>query len=331
VKVYCNVDLVGRSDESIKFLYFLPKSQAVYKLDSLFWFLRTLSKSDLDCILIFNANLFYMAASFLYRLCGGKAKIVYFDVLLKLPVGIRQRVIATIKSLFLRSVDCFFSVHKDLSDYSKYYGISSSRSHYIPFKANNFEIRASYPLSDEGYVLSCGVSHRDYKCLFKAVDGLDVKVKVVLPNSHNIQFHKTQVDFAYIPKNVEIVAHDFNKDSWNKILSGAKVVVIPISMDSIQPSGISVYLESMMFKKPVIISEGPSSKNLIDSGQSLIVERGSVSALRNAIQLLNRDEELRNKYAMAGYNYALELQGVDRLIRDMKVGLLSLRKTPVNI
>lgn len=325
VKAYCNVDLVGRSDESIKFLYFLPKSQAVYKVNSLFLFLRALLKSDLDCVLIFNANLFYMIASFLYRLSGGKAKIIYFDVLLKLPVGIKQRIIAKIKSLFMRSVDCFFSVHKDLSDYSKYYGIASSRSYYIPFKANNFEIRASYPLSDEGYVLSCGVSHRDYKSLFEAVEGLDVKVKVVLPDSHNIQFHKTLVDFAHIPKNVEIVTHDFNKDSWNKILSGAKFVVIPISKDSIQPSGISVYLESMMFKKPVIISKGPSTKSLIDSGQSLVVERGSVEALRSAIQLLNTDDQLRNKYAVAGYNYAIELQGVDRLIGDIKIGLLSLR------
>lgn len=325
MKVYCNVDLVGRSDESIKFLYFLPKSQTIYKINSLFWFVRSLSKSDLDCILIFNANLFYMVAGFLYRLSGGRAKIIYFDVLLKLPAGLKQKFIARIKSLLMRSVDCFFSVHKDLSDYSKYYGIASSRSRYIPFKANNFEIRESYSLSDEGYVLSCGVSHRDYKSLFKAVDGLAVKVKVVLPDSHNIQFHKTVVDLEHIPKNIEIVTHDFNKDSWNKILAGAKFVVIPISMDSIQPSGISVYLESMMFKKPVIVSDGPSTKNLIDSGQALVVERGSVDALKSAIQLLDSDEELRNQYAAAGYSYALELQGVDRLIRDIKTGLLSFK------
>ncbi len=35
------------------------------------------------------------------------------------------------------------------------------------------------------------------------------------------------------------------------------------------------------------------------------------------IQLLNNDEVLKNKYAMAGYNYAIELQG-----SDMKIGLL---------
>jgi len=323
VKAYCNVDLLGRSDETIDFLFFLPKSQALYKVKSLFGFVRCLIRADVQYILIFNANLFYMVACFLYRLCGGKAKVVYFDVLLKLPVGIKQRVIAKIKSWLMRSVDCFFSVHKDVSDYARYYGITASRSRYVPFKANNFEIKDAYSLSDEGYVLSCGVSHRDYKSLFKAVDGLDVKIKVVLPDSHNIQFHKTVVDLAAVPKNVEIVTHDFNKESWNKILAGAKFVVIPISIDSIQPSGISVYLESMMFKKPVIVSEGPSTKDLIDSGQALVVKRGSADALRNAIQQLDRDEGLRNQYAQAGYNYAIELQGVDRLIRDIKMGLLS--------
>ena len=241
MKVYSNVDLVGRSDSNIQFLHFLPGSQSLLRFKSSLDFLKNVYHEKFDAVLIFNANIFFIVNCFFLKIINRKIKIIFFDLLLKKPAGKKQNFIALIKGRLLNSVDCFFSVHKDLSDYEKYYGISEARSRYIPFKANNYEMRDDYELDDKGYILSCGVSHRDYKTLFSAIKDLKVKVKVVLPDAKNIQFHKSQIDFDSVPENVEIVRHDFNKKSWNSILSGAKILFIPIAEDSIHPSVISVY------------------------------------------------------------------------------------------
>lgn len=315
--VYSNADLVNRSDQKIQFIYSHsePRSWMAYIL-SLPKQVSNLKKSKVDAYLIFNPQFKDALAFYLFKILGGNAKVFYFDILLKKPINKKEKLFSLIKKEVYSKCDRFICVHRDTSAYKRYFGVT--KTFYIPFKSNNFEIHHRIKTLDKGYVLSCGVSHRDYETLFKAVEDLDFRVVVALPNDKDVTYHQASLGRSPIPKNVEIVRHDFNKDTWNDLLANASFVVIPIDKDCIQPAGISVYLEAMMLKKATIVSDGPSTVDLIDNGQALIVPRGDHKKLRGAIKQLWNDDGRRKELEVAGYDYAINLAGVDRLVDDLK-------------
>lgn len=315
VNIICNVDLDARSDKVVEFHSFSRKKAVRLFLRKYF----NLS-SEFDAALIFNPVLSDLLFYFVVRAFDSKFSVFYFDVLLKKPVGVKGFIKKLLIKKMLSAASEIYSVHKDVSDYVKYYG--DRLYNYVPFKANNFETRANYTIGDNGYVLSCGVSHRDYDTLLQAVEGLDIKVKIVIADEKNREYHKTKLTSIGSGGNVEFISHDFKASSWNEWLSKCSFVVIPIEIDCIQPAGISVYLESMALGKATIVSDGPSTRNMIDSGQARIVRRGDSVDMRQAIVELWGNSTMRNEIAEAGLQYALGLEGVDRLITDLKQNIL---------
>lgn len=141
------------------------------------------------------------------------------------------------------------------------------------------------------YILSVGRDlGRDYKTLFEAVRGLDVKV-VVATKPEAI------VGLA-VPPNVEIRFH-IPYEEMPALYRGALFVVTPLKSsdnpDGSETSGQYGYLEPMAASKAVIVSDKPVVRDYIEHEKTgLLVQPDDARALRAEIERLIADETLRN-------------------------------------
>ena len=97
-----------------------------------------------------------------------------------------------------------------------------------------------------------------------------------------------------------------------RLLSGAKLVVLPILRESLVASGISTCLNAMRLARCVIASEGPGTSDVFDT-EIITVPPESPAALANAIQTAWDDDRLRREKAEAGLAYAVKAGGEKEL------------------
>ena len=278
--------------------------------------LRSLKRYD--ALIVFNADIDDAILAFVAkRILRRETSIIFFDALLQRPVGLKGICKSRIKRALFAGVDRFFCVHKDTSGYQRYYGIDAAKFVYIPFKANNFHDRLKYKSGDEGYVLACGASLRDYRTFVEAADRMKVPAKIMLPKKNAAEFHNTDLDEARLPSCVEVIRHDFDKHSWNQIMANARVVVIPIQGSAIQAAGISASLEAMAIGKPVVITEGVSTRGMLTGAEAEIVPAEDPVSMYRAIRKLWDDAGYRERLAKAGQDYAVSLGGVERMAKDI--------------
>ncbi len=271
-----------------------------------------------DAFIAFNPDIDEAIVAFAAkRLLCFRASVIFFDALLQRPLGLKSVCKSMMKRVLFTGVDRFFCVHKDTSGYQRYYGIDAAKFVYVPFKANNFHDRFNYVSRDEGYVLACGASLRDYHTFVEAVSRLKVHAKIMLPGKGVAVFHHTELDEAQLPTNVEVIRHDFDRHSWNQVIANARVIVIPIQRHAIQAAGISACLEAMAIGKPVVITEGVSTRGMLTEREAAIVPAADPAAMQQAIGRLWNDPEYRELLARGGQDYALSLGGVERLAKDI--------------
>lgn len=318
-----NVDLTNQFPDQLNIQKINTDSQNGSRLDCLANLIKPYR--DADCVLVLNPDAVHAAAAMLAKVFfSPKPAILFFDTLLKKPSTLKARVFAKIERLLFRFVDRFLAVHKDVSPYTSHYGIPGHKFYYVPFKANNFQRLESIRVRDEGYIFSGGASYRDYQCLIEASRGIEFPVKIVMPKTERAQFHNTIDPQGKIPYHVSIVRHDGNHKTWDDLMGGATLVVIPIVQDCIQPAGISVYLEAMALGKPVIISRGVSTNGLIDESMAGLYTPGNAVELAEKIRAMLDSHELRERIAANGRRYALSLQDENRLSRDLQVAALAM-------
>ncbi len=273
-----------------------------------------------DAYLVFNGGVQQAAASLIAKvLFKSRIRVYFWDTNLQNPgKNIKSTIKKTIKKLLFLSVDYFLVMHKYTLPYEKIYGISKSKIKYIPFKANVYDSLSRYNPLDHGYILSCGASHRDYGCLIEALKNTVLPLTIVMPDPSLASYHNTFLfDNSDLPSNIRIEYSDFDPFRWNKKIAESKFVVIPINKDSIQPAGISVYLSAMALGKAVVITEGASTIGLIDNERAVLVPPNDPIELRHAIEKLYFDDDLRERLAVSGRDYALSLQGNERLNREI--------------
>ncbi len=179
-----------------------------------------------------------MVIAFLSRtIISRKITVVYYDVNLHAPHNIRSKVETISKSILLRCVDGLFCMHKDTSSYEQYFDIDKKKFYYVPFKANNYRFYNKYKSTDGGYALSCGASYRDFDTFLEAVRILGYPTKIVLPAQNTAKHHNTFFEERCIPASVEVIRHDYNRDSWYEYMANARIVVIPIRKELCSPPG----------------------------------------------------------------------------------------------
>lgn len=271
-----------------------------------------------DAFIAFNPSSDEMFVAFVTKwMTQRRTLFVFFDMLIRRPVGPVETCKSIVKGILFSGVNKFFCVHKDTSGYQKYYKISPKKFLYVPFKANNYLDRLNYESRDGGYVLACGVSHRDYQTFIDAMGRLNLPAKIVLPQRDVAKFHHSVFDEEHLPMNVQVVRNDFDRISWYQHIANARVVVIPILRDAIQAAGISVCLEAMAIGKPVVITEGVSTRGMLTEQEAEIVAPADSRALGQAVAKLWNNPAYRERLAKGGQNYALSLGGNERLVKDI--------------
>jgi len=243
-------------------------------------------------------------------------KLVSVDLVPRPRSTLVQRARAQLIRFLFGAVDLFIVFCRDASGMQQVYGIPSERICYVPFKINGYPDVLAAPVRDDGYILACGRTYRDYRTFGKAMQGLPYAA-FVLTQPAELSYHGGDLDLAALPANVTLVRHDGAQSSWNDWIARAKFVVLPILPSVLNPAGISVYLLSMALGKCVIITEGPATRGMLDDGQAVIVPPGDPTALRDAIVRVSELPVYRAHVARAGREYALSLGGEDRLANDV--------------
>jgi glycosyltransferase involved in cell wall biosynthesis len=257
---------------------------------------------------------------FLYlakALYGRRLTVLVFDLIMRAPATTADRIFVPLKRKLLSAIDVLVCIHKDTSGYERWFGIRADRCRYVPFKANNFDLADKFAAQDGDYIVALGASHRDYSLLISAVAGLDVKLKIIVPRA-SIKLHNAEIDGARLPANVEHVQRPVDRDGWSRYIAESRFVDVPLLPGVIQPAGISVYLEAMVLGKPVIITRGSSTEQILDDSLAVLVPAGDVAAMRDAIVELWNDGERRQSLGRNSSRYALGLKDHSRLVADLR-------------
>lgn len=221
----------------------------------------------------------------------------------------------------LRRVDRMLVYFKDSSVFERWFGISASRFHYVPFKINGIEWIEKAAPSDAGYIFCGGRSRRDFATLFAAVEPLGYPVKVVTSPEADMRPHGSSMVGLKIPPNVEVSTNDQSPEFFIRAMAAARLVVLPIVRDSTTQAGIGVYLQAMALGKCVIVSESLGVSDVLSVREAIIVPAGEPAALREAIERAWNDDTLRRRYASAALEYARPLGGEDNLRRSVLAAL----------
>lgn len=270
-------------------------------------------------ILCANPSTLDLAKLHLLRLASlGRIRIAVFDLILKRPDTTLERISARVKSVLLRSIDLFLMIHHDWTGYCTCFGIDPARCRYIPFKANNLDLAASIQSVDGGYVLACGASHRDFNTFMKSVAAINGRAVIMLSDAA-ARAHRALFNPSLMPPNVERINGFVDRNRYNQLIAEASIVVVPILAGTLQPAGISVYLEAMALGKPVIATRGSSTEGILDERLAVIVSPGDPEELARAINELMQDTRRRDELSRNGRRFAADLQGDDRLARDIFV------------
>ena len=245
--------------------------------------------------------------------------LVVVDLILRKPKTPKQRFLVWFKKQIFRRVDHFVNYFRDTSRYNAIYGIDSDRCSYIPFKSNLFgdpRLATSLARQKEDYVYAAGWSLRDYDTFFAAVEAVGYPAAMPEPDFARLREHGSRLTWPKEkrPKNLRFLPDSGDRDAWLRNLSGARVVVVPIIRDSLCSSGVSVYLDSMLLKKCVIISHGPGVSDVL-TDQAILVPPEDPGALAEAIRRVWEDASERQAVAERGQRYAQSLGGEPELMR----------------
>jgi glycosyltransferase involved in cell wall biosynthesis len=246
-------------------------------------------------------------------------QLVSLDVHLNEPIGWKQKLATKMKRILLKKVDLHVLFFNDLAGYQRFFGVGPSKSIFIPFKVNSWEIIShDENSSKEGeYVFCGGRSLRDLETFKKAMARVPFPgVLLYQQDSSFMALHGTPVDLTGLPPNVRPERHDGNNDTWIDYIRRAKIVVIPTFANSIYAPGLSLYLLAMGLRRCVIVSEGPQTRGLLDK-EAVIVPPEDPEALARAIRTVWEDGDFRKQVADAGRKYAEQCAGEARMLLDI--------------
>jgi glycosyltransferase involved in cell wall biosynthesis len=116
-----------------------------------------------------------------------------------------------------------------------------------------------------------------------------------------------------LPANLKLLEDGGGAEDQIRILSGARMVVLPILPTSLVGSGISTALNAMALGKCVIGTTGPGMNDVFDGGEMLFAPPSDARALAEVIRRAWEDEGLRRQTAEAGWKRAVAAGGEQEL------------------
>lgn len=287
------------------------------------WQSRSFDAILLNCAV--SEALFLCAA---LRVLASRCALVVSDPVMNPPRGSFGSMRAQLKRWLLKRVNLFVVHQRDLGEYSRLYGITSGRSNYVPFKVNLLDTIRTLAPRDGDYVFSCGVTNRDWATLGAATRDARYRVIVSMPDSAQLKrmgATATPPHRGDFGPNAVFVENGSDPREWLELAAGARIVVLPVTADAINPSGVSTYLSIMALGKCVIISDGPATRGIV-SEQAVVVPPGDAARLRDTIERVWDDDTRIRETARRGREYAESLGDSKRLLKDLSTQIVELLK-----
>jgi glycosyltransferase involved in cell wall biosynthesis len=179
---------------------------------------------------------------------------------------------------------------EEICRYAAWLGLPKSRFLFVPLQRGQVRTE-SYETGNQPFLVSLGSAGRDYRTLFAAVAGLDLRVIVVAKPE--------AVAGLEVPPNVELL-NGLSLLECQSLAARARVGVVPVSnLDT--ASGQVTFLMLMALGIPLVITDCPGSRDYIRDGHdALMSPPGDADALRRAITRVWEDGDLRARLAENG-------------------------------
>lgn len=239
-----------------------------------------------------------------------RRRLIAVDLVLRRPASLWTHGALPLKRFLFSRVDRHILYFKDLTGYQELFGIRPERATFVPFKPN-LRGRLELPAATEGeYALCLGHSLRDYDTFFAAMERLPYAGAIPQPNFAELRAHNARFTrrLDRLPANVRVLEDDGTDPGLARVLSQARLVVLPIRRGNMVASGISTALNAMLMGKCVIGTAGPGMSDIF-SEEVLLAPPEDPVRLADQIRMAWENAALRERTAQAGRRYALRLGG----------------------
>lgn len=173
---------------------------------------------------------------------------------------------------------------EEVDNYSSEFGISKEKFvflfHHESIDGYEFKVK------NGDYIFAGGNSSRDYRTLIESVGNLNVNVKIALTDYNLIKD-------VQIPANIEILSPD--PKEFRALMAGSRAVIVPLKKGLLQSAGQQTYLNAMIMKKPVIVTDAPGVRDYIKHSETgLVIPPEDTAAMKNMIlAVLSDNREIR--------------------------------------
>jgi glycosyltransferase involved in cell wall biosynthesis len=179
--------------------------------------------------------------------------------------------------------------------YSEYFEIPKDKIHMIHW-AMDIPNTVDMNLPFNNYYCAVGGEGRDYKILldiFKSFKNINLII-VTRPNA--LKDHK-------IPSNVKIFYNLTNEEYWG-VVKKSKAVIVPL-LDSNTSCGHITLVGAMKLKKAIITTFSHGTIDYVcDNKTGFVTSPQDTSSLKKAIEAIESDQELRERFAKYNYDFA---------------------------
>jgi glycosyltransferase involved in cell wall biosynthesis len=184
----------------------------------------------------------------------------------------------------LKRADCIIvNATSERQAYAEFLKLPLGRIVFLPWPSN---IPLQDATEDQGYIFAAGRSMRDWKALFACAASLPTPFVIVASRS--------DVADLVIPPNVTVHC-DISRDHYLRLLSGAHIVVLPLTK-TVRSTGQAVALEAMAMRKPIITADTPGIADyIVDMENGLFYQAENPSSLRHQLCHLLTSPELRDQ------------------------------------
>ena len=230
----------------------------------------------------------------------------------------------------LSHIDCFVVHSKhEIDIYSKWLDLPKSRFKFVPFPSPDIEVKFQEN-RESPFIAALGSAHRDFPCLFNVIKELDIPTVVASS--------KAALESINIPNQVS-TPFGISREDCRQLAQEARINVIPLQFkDDVTAAGHVTVIEAMLMGRAVIVTDTYGMSDYVKHGETgWLVKHGSEESMKEAIQLLWNDEELRNRLGRNAQAYAREtfsFQGSARSLEkvlDQVIGCSAEPKAPAKV
>jgi glycosyltransferase involved in cell wall biosynthesis len=201
----------------------------------------------------------------------------------------------------------------------KVLGIPGSRLSLIPFHADERFYRPVFENTvDENQICSAGLEWRDYPTLIDSVGTMpDLKVKLAAASPWSK--HNNETAGRTLPANVDARRYEYS--ALRDLYAGSSFVVVPLYENDFQ-AGVTTLLEAMAMGKAVVVTRTTGQTDVVINGRNgMEVLPGDCEGLRNAIQLLRTDRDLRERLGRDARQWVEQNATLSRWVENITTAL----------